>query len=71
MQSRRHKSKGQQAETERQRGMAVRRANLHLPAVKEGKRGKAGPLVEVCRPAGSSPKLSRCAIPELALVEEE
>lgn len=44
---------------------------IYLLAIKKGKRGKAGPLVEVCRPAGNSPGLGRGAVSELALVEEE
>lgn len=44
---------------------------IFLPAVKEGQGCKAGPLVEVCSPAGNSPYQGTCAIHQLALVEEE
>lgn len=42
-----------------------------LPAVKEGQRSKAGPLVEVRSPACNSPYQGTCAVLELALVEED
>ena len=41
------------------------------PAVKEGQRREAGPFVEVCCPAGNSPRQGRRGVTELAPIEEE